>query len=94
VSPQDAERPLERARAVGAEALHPWIGLARPDLGRAAHAEGLSVHVFTVDRSEDMQRLLGLGVDGMFTNFPDRLRTLLGPPGDEEPSGSTASEER
>ncbi len=76
-SPRDPERPLERARAVGAEAVNPWRGLAQPGLIEAAHAEGLAVYVFTVDEEEEMRSLLDLGVDGIFTNFPDRLRALL-----------------
>ena len=76
-SPRDAERPLERARAVGAESLHPWLGLATPEVIDSAHAAGLAVHVFTVDEPDDMRRLLEQGVDGLFTNHPERLRRLL-----------------
>jgi glycerophosphoryl diester phosphodiesterase len=77
LAPRSAERPLARARAVGAEAIHPWLGLATRELVDAAHAEGLAVHVFTANGEEDMKRLLELGVDGIFTDYPDRLRTLL-----------------
>ena len=77
LSPRDPARPIERARAVGAEALHPWAGLATRDLIEAAHAEGLAVYPYTVDAEDDMRRLLDLGVDGLFTNFPDRLRALV-----------------
>jgi glycerophosphoryl diester phosphodiesterase len=80
LSPRDPDRPLERARAVGAEALNPWLGMATAELVDAAHAEGLAVYVFTVDAEDDMRRLLDLGVDGLFTNFPDRLRALLDSP--------------
>jgi glycerophosphoryl diester phosphodiesterase len=34
--------------------------------------------VYTVDDRDEMQRLLDRGVDGIFTNFPDRLRALVG----------------
>lgn len=88
VSPRDAERPLERARAVGAEALNPWRGMLSAELVDSAHAEGLAVYPFTVDREEDMRRLLELGVDGMFTNHPDRLRSLVDPRGEQRSATS------
>jgi glycerophosphoryl diester phosphodiesterase len=92
VSPRDASRPLERARAVGAEALNPWRGLARADLVESAHAVGLAVNVFTVDEIDDMRRLLELGVDGLFTNHPARLRQLIGPRGAEARSDQILTE--
>ena len=47
-------------------------------LVEAAHDLCLDVHPYTVNELVDMERLIALGVDGMFTNFPDRLETLLG----------------
>ena len=87
LEPRSADRPLERARSVGAEAINPWLGLATRELVDAAHAEGLAVYVFTVNREEDMRRLLDLGVDGIFTDYPDRLRALLPRGEDSEPNG-------
>jgi glycerophosphoryl diester phosphodiesterase len=46
----------------------------------SAHGAGLAVYVFTVDAAEDMRRLLRMGVDGLFTNHPKRMRALV-PPG-------------
>ncbi|UYX54926.1 glycerophosphodiester phosphodiesterase [Bacillus thuringiensis] len=37
----------------------------------------LEVHPFTVDNEKDMKKLLSWGVDGMFTNYPDRLQSIL-----------------
>ena len=47
-------------------------------LVEAAHARCLDVHPYTVNETTEMQTLIDLGVDGMFTNFPDRLDALLG----------------
>jgi len=45
---------------------------------RAAHVHNMEVHVWTVDQTTDMQRLLSWGVDGIFTDYPDRLMKVLG----------------
>ncbi len=84
VSPRAPDRWLERARAVRAEAVNPWKGLATPELIEAAHAEGLAVYPYTVDDSLELHRMLDLGVDGIFTNHPDRLRAIL----DDAPAGT------
>jgi glycerophosphoryl diester phosphodiesterase len=34
-------------------------------------------HLWTVDRATHMRRALDLGVDGVITNHPDRLRRLV-----------------
>jgi glycerophosphoryl diester phosphodiesterase len=77
VSPRRPEQIFERAEAVAAEAVNPWHGLATPELVTEAHARGLAVYPYTVDDPEVMRRLLDDGVDGMFTNFPERLLALL-----------------
>lgn len=43
----------------------------------AAHKRNLKVHVWTINETADMQRLLDLGVDGIMTDYPDRLMDLL-----------------
>ena len=44
---------------------------------QSAHSAGLVVHPYTVNMTTDMARMIALGVDGMFTNFADRLIALL-----------------
>lgn len=48
-----------------------------PRLIRELHAQGIQVHVWTVNRVEDMERLLDAGVDGIVTDRPDLLARVL-----------------
>jgi len=43
-----------------------------------AHRRGMQVQVFTVNEIGDMKRLLNLGVDGILTDYPDRLLEFVG----------------
>lgn len=46
-------------------------------LTRIAQEAGLAVHVWTVNRPTDMELYLDIGVDGIITDRPDLLKTLL-----------------
>jgi glycerophosphoryl diester phosphodiesterase len=47
-------------------------------LAEAAHEHCLAVHPYTVNTEEEMEALIALGVDGMFTNDPALLERVLG----------------
>lgn len=77
VSRQKPRRALDRAARVGAEAVNPHVALVDRDFVDAAHDAGLAVYPYTANDRAEMIRLLECGVDGIITNHPDRLRTLV-----------------
>ncbi len=64
-----------RRYAVG---VGPFFPAADAALTAAAHRRCLDVHPYTVNEQPLMRTLITAGVDGMFTNFPDRLDEVLG----------------
>jgi glycerophosphoryl diester phosphodiesterase len=49
-----------------------------PRFVQAARGRNMEVHVWTVNETEELQEMLDLGVDGIITDYPDRLLALLG----------------
>ena len=39
-----------------------------------AHSKGLKVFAYTVNEKEDIEKVKSIGVDGIFTDYPDRLK--------------------
>lgn len=80
VSPRFPRGALERAAALGAEALHPERSLASRERIAQAHAAGLRVHVYTVNDAEEIRALVEAGVDACFTDHPARMRAVIDSP--------------
>ncbi len=83
-----ASLPLDYAAfgtALNADTINVDVDFVDQALVDDAHRRGLKVLVYTVDQPEDLRAMAALGVDGVFSNFPDHARQLLGgqtrPPG-------------
>ena len=62
---------------LGFDAISPSHTILTPAMVSEAHEAGLRVLPYTVDAADSMRRLIDFGVDGMITNRPDVLRTVL-----------------
>lgn len=89
-SPQEASRFLALEKAGLADSYSPpmqalqvpenlsALRVVSKDFVEAAHRRSLKVHVWTVNDEAAMRRLIDEGVDGIMTDYPDRLLELLG----------------
>ncbi|MEX2409323.1 MAG: glycerophosphodiester phosphodiesterase family protein, partial [Rhodovibrionaceae bacterium] len=72
-------------KRAGGDVWSPYFrDLREVDL-RDAHRVGLRVVVWTVNDPADMASLIELGVDGIITDYPDRLKAVLADYGLPEP---------
>jgi glycerophosphoryl diester phosphodiesterase len=65
------------AACVQVPVRHGPVTLVNERFVAAAHRRGLQVHVWTINDAAEMRRLLDLGVDGIMTDRPDVLKTVL-----------------
>ncbi|WP_299805931.1 glycerophosphodiester phosphodiesterase family protein [uncultured Shewanella sp.] len=73
--------PLELANIVSqldAYSIHLGLNFTTQEMVDDAHNRGAKVYVYTVDNLEDLNMLKLMGVDGVFTNYPDRAISYLG----------------
>lgn len=86
--------PLSRWLPIGGDCVqvpprHGRIPIVDRLLLAAAHAQGLPVHVWTINDGEEMRRLLRLGVDGIFTDATRTLKSVLEQRGQWIPPGAS-----
>jgi glycerophosphoryl diester phosphodiesterase len=66
------------ALAVQVPEYRSGLHVLTPRFVTAAHRRNVDVHPWTINEEADMQRMIDLGVDGIITDYPDRLLEVLG----------------
>lgn len=88
-SPADHGGSLPRTiKAAGGAIWSPYFGDVTQALIGEAHALGLRVVVWTVNKREDMARMVDLGVDGIISDRPDLLLEVAAEKGLALPAGT------
>lgn len=57
--------------------INPNKRFARKRIVKKLHERGQQIYVWTVNDEKDMQKLLNWGVDGIITNYPEKLKKLM-----------------
>ena len=61
----------------GVEAYHPQFRMLTEPETEDLRAHGVRINTWTVNEPEDIRAMIALGVDGIISNYPDRVASLL-----------------
>ena len=65
---------IEIARDLKAEAINPHYSQVSAETVAKLHEAGFKVYTYTVNDPAEFQRLKAAGVDGVFSDYPDRMK--------------------
>jgi glycerophosphoryl diester phosphodiesterase len=68
---------VKRAVGAGTRQVCAAASIVTPEFVTDAHRSDLHVVAWTVNSVEEMQAMIAAGVDGIMTDFPDRLRATI-----------------
>ncbi|WP_350286338.1 glycerophosphodiester phosphodiesterase family protein [uncultured Croceitalea sp.] len=65
---------VEVAKELKAVAINPYYKTLTKENVQQIHDKGFKIYTYTVNEPKDIQEVVALGVDGIFSDFPDRIR--------------------
>jgi glycerophosphoryl diester phosphodiesterase len=68
---------FQRTDELKAYSINLSLKLTEQRLVDSAHGHGLKVFVYTVNKPADIKRMVDMGVDGVFCDYPDRVFKVL-----------------
>lgn len=83
----DAVSPVHGTPQNGKVTDPGYVPYVTADMVERAHAAGMQVIPWTVDDQPTMRALIDTGVDGIITDYPDRLRDVMAAAGMKLPRG-------
>lgn len=78
ISVKISARPVNFAREIGADALHPFAMYVTRLYVERAHRAGIQVNPWTINKELTAKYLIKLGVDGLITDNPGLMNRILG----------------
>lgn len=71
-------KPYKYVNMTGADALHPFYkSVMNEKIVKKIHERKIMINAYTINKEEDMKRMIELNIDGIITNYPDKLKGLL-----------------
>ncbi|MGY5849012.1 glycerophosphodiester phosphodiesterase [Salegentibacter sp. F14] len=77
LSKASVSEAIDLGKSLQAQAIHPSLGIITRDNVNYSHQAGFKVNVWTVNDFRDIIRMKDFGVDGIISDFPDRLNSIV-----------------
>ncbi|PIU50946.1 hypothetical protein COS91_06995 [Candidatus Desantisbacteria bacterium CG07_land_8_20_14_0_80_39_15] len=74
---QNAKNYVSLCRSLGIKLLQPDRDLVSREFMDEVHVNGMRANVFWADTEKDIEYFISCGIDGILTNFPQRMIKLL-----------------
>jgi glycerophosphoryl diester phosphodiesterase len=71
---KDPLEAIEVAKELNAVAINPHFKALTRENTAKIQSEGFKVYTWTVNEPEDIKRMIEFGVDGIITNYPERVK--------------------
>lgn len=68
---------IELGKLLNAYAIHPSLGIITRDNTKLSQDAGFKVNVWTVNERTDIRRMIEFGVDGIISDYPNRLHSPM-----------------
>ena len=65
---------IKKGKELNAVAIHPKFSILNKKAIDRMHSSGFLVYSWTINKPKDIKRAIQLGVDGIITDFPDRIK--------------------
>jgi len=73
LSQASVTQALEWATAFSAKAIHPHFSLLTEENVQKTQEQGFKIYTWTINETEDIERIKAYNIDGIITDFPERI---------------------
>ena len=70
---EDVDEALRVATDLESHSVNPYHRFIDLSFVEEVHDRGINMYPWTVDDPEDIRRVIGMGVDGVISNYPERI---------------------
>ena len=73
---ENISEAITLAKQLNAKAIHPFYQIISSEDVQEIHELGFRINVWTVNKLQEMRKMINFGVDGIISDYPDLLNNI------------------